>query len=642
MDRPAFASAFRMLEPDGRLLCAGRSGARLAVHDVSDGAGGRFLITHDTMVDPDNPPDGWLDVGVIHLDSDLRVVPMRGAPGSDDPCGALLVGGGNHQLARSAASWNAGGILLVGLEIGEAPYSGNLSRIFVQAFDATGSALFGSVPLFPAEPSTGSTNSFGAPDGRGGVLLGWQQEFAALPATSFFPNGPILVQRFDGGGNPLWPAPVRVSLDGLPDSFFASLVADGEGGAYVSWVELRGGEPDPSVHPRLQHVDAAGRPLWQAGGLRVDPSRLVSGAVTLLADARGVLAVFNGDTIRAQLFSPEGERLWGTEGVPLATSGSGIPARDPLVSAADDGNLVVTWSERGIDGLWRRLARRLRRDGSSPWPAAVMLAAGPESFDEAAQTLLPEGSLAFTWLSLDNLSGNRLHAIAAQMIDARGRIKAGPGGESVIRATAPNAWPRVFPSAAGPHATPEVSIFWGDRRPGIGVAGADNFFLQRMGFTSAPRIDPPAATTASAQGGELTLRLEGDDLQPGAHADLGPGVAVLAAQVEPILAEGPGDRLTLRLRVDSAAAVGARELGLTNPDGSWTTLPGALNVELDVRRIDIDGSGRADGFDLALLAGAFGRARGEAGYEAGADIDGSGQVDGRDLALLAGRFGDLF
>ena len=53
--------------------------------------------------------------------------------------------------------------------------------------------------------------------------------------------------------------------------------------------------------------------------------------------------------------------------------------------------------------------------------------------------------------------------------------------------------------------------------------------------------------------------------------------------------------------------------------------------------VDIDRSERVDGFDLAILARAFGRGKGEDLYSLAADV--GGRVDGTDLAIPAARFG---
>ena len=55
---------------------------------------------------------------------------------------------------------------------------------------------------------------------------------------------------------------------------------------------------------------------------------------------------------------------------------------------------------------------------------------------------------------------------------------------------------------------------------------------------------------------------------------------------------------------------------------------------------DIDGSGRIDGRDLALLAHAFGSGPGDPRWLAEADLNGDEVVDGEDLARLAAWFGE--
>ena len=54
---------------------------------------------------------------------------------------------------------------------------------------------------------------------------------------------------------------------------------------------------------------------------------------------------------------------------------------------------------------------------------------------------------------------------------------------------------------------------------------------------------------------------------------------------------------------------------------------------------DIDMDGRVDGFDLVILALAFGSEMGQPHYDVRADLDDDGLVDGFDLAILASNFG---
>jgi hypothetical protein len=174
---------------------------------------------------------------------------------------------------------------------------------------------------------------------------------------------------------------------------------------------------------------------------------------------------------------------------------------------------------------------------------------------------------------------------------------------------------------------------------GIGVDEADSYFTRALAWTSAPRLAPPSVLPSLRQGDDLVLVIEGDDLAAGLAATAGAGLAITSIATEPILADGPGDRLVLAVRAAANARLGPRGLAIVNPDGGAFDLPAVLVVTLDPARIDIDGSGRADGYDLFVLAASFGRSVSDPGYAPAADIDGSGLVDGFDLALLAGKFG---
>jgi hypothetical protein len=87
------------------------------------------------------------------------------------------------------------------------------------------------------------------------------------------------------------------------------------------------------------------------------------------------------------------------------------------------------------------------------------------------------------------------------------------------------------------------------------------------------------------------------------------------------------------------AEIGNRAVTLTVPDGQGELVegevPSAVEVEFLTSRVDIDSSGRVDGFDLARIAHAFG---GGGSYDAGSDLDGNKAVDGVDLTILADWF----
>jgi hypothetical protein len=61
-----------------------------------------------------------------------------------------------------------------------------------------------------------------------------------------------------------------------------------------------------------------------------------------------------------------------------------------------------------------------------------------------------------------------------------------------------------------------------------------------------------------------------------------------------------------------------------------------------LRRSDLDGSGRVDGFDLALLSRLVVTSQGDPAYEFYLDIDMDGEIGVMDLPILALAFGTVF
>jgi hypothetical protein len=630
---PARAAGVILLEPEGRLLCSGAPGPRLIRAILPDGDGGQYLVTDDLRGWFDfSPAEGW-DVFLIHLDRGLGPLPVGDGVYAADPCGAILLGGNADQRAGQALPWEPGTLLVAGSDARDGP-----PRVFVQEFDAEGRGLLGSAPVVVSNPAIDSRFPVTAPDSQGGVLIAWTE--VGNPFESR-----ILLRRLDGGGTAVWDRPVVVSAGG---SAFrtADLVPDGEGGAYIAWHEWRADEPGGGSHLRVQRVGHDGQVRWSPGGLR--PLEGDDGPeARLVGDGPGgVIVVSAGGAMRAQKISASGNRLWGDAGLALSDPSTAGDAISPDVSIAPDGSVYVTWLARGAVGNHRIFARRLERMGGLPWPTPVPVLAHRHGAGWRSQALLADGSLGIVWEDFREDGEIGTSDLYAQAIDRRGRTKAPPDGTPVIVAGGRQSVPMMStPRPSGPLTgtaagtdPPEAIIAWSDTRWTSLRGGSESIVLQTVRFSSAPRFEPIAATSLR-QASTATLSLRGDDLHAGLTVDAGAGVVVEEAVVIADSEGGPGDTLHLRVRVDPAAPPGPRDLTVANPDGGSTVLASFLRIDLDPRRIDVDHSGRVDGFDLAILARSFGQMAGERLYVLDADIDVSGQVDGIDLALLAFRFG---
>jgi len=171
---------------------------------------------------------------------------------------------------------------------------------------------------------------------------------------------------------------------------------------------------------------------------------------------------------------------------------------------------------------------------------------------------------------------------------------------------------------------------------GLLYIGSDDRYLYAIGpdpFGGLPlraarvdQVQPPGAI----QGQTIEVAVLGADLGAGIDLGFGAGVKVLARH------SVSAREMRATLQIEPGAALGARDVVVSNHEGLPSTQVRGFEVGFDCRRADISQDGSVDGIDLALLAGRFG-ARSESGGTS--DLDGSGDVDGVDLSLLATRFG---
>ena len=638
--RPATARAGGSvgLEPGGRALCTDGIAERYTSAILPDGAGGFLIVTEDPRLVLNFPLEDW-DIFLMHLDRDLRTVPVGDLHGAADPCGALIIGGDGPQWVDDVLPWAPGGLVIAGTDQSHDP-----ALLFLAGFDAQGRHRLNGGRVVVSNPAARSYFPRVIHDGRGGFFYSWFEEPLPLTLTSR-----LLLQHLDGSGAFLWEKPVVIGERIAVRNH--ALVADGQGGAYVAWSRWNPPEDtDPGLHLLINRIGPDGAVLWRTGGLRLWDGQGEGLDVALdAAGGDGVVALFWAGTMRAQKFSTTGARLWGIDAVALGSFTPGLSYSVPRVDAEPGGSLYVSWSEWNHTTTFGQpiVVRRLERDGRLPWPAPVVVTAPHNATFLYAQAVLADGSLAIAWEDRREDRSLDSSDIYAQVVDRRGRVKTSGGlsiGSGSSRQGVPLVIPFPAPGADGVQGQRAgMGILFSDTRfpsalADIGFYLPRSFFFQTATFDSAPRLESgPAVELRQSESATLTLR--GDDLQPGMAVDLGSGVLLEAAWVVPLSEGGPGDLLNLRVRIDPAARPGPRDLLATNPDGASVALSEVLTVRLDPGRVDLDRSGRVDGHDLALLALAFGRREGEAGYAVASDIDVSGQVDGTDLALLAARFG---
>ena len=638
-----------LFEQDGRPLCEGRTGQRNLAAVVPDGAGGYLGISRDPYADPINGPDGGIDVALLRFGPDLRPLPVRDGLQGDDPCGALLIEGAGSQNPLVVFGEEDGRFSLLAFESHPDP-GYDFDRLFLARYDREGAPLLPNVYAFASAPASYNVGGTAIPDGNGGWFAAWDQ--LTMPAGDGF----AVVQHVGADGTLLWPEPHPLGLEPHLFGDSVALAADGAGGSYAVWSEMRLSLPRPVHRPYAQRLDASGAALWADGGVPLVPAlpdfevhnlSLPPASVTVPS---GLLTlVSTGRDLRAQRVTPGGLRLDGDAGRVVIRLDDGFLGRAPRLVDLGDGTFDAVWLEddRSSPTRTRVVTLRLGPDGAPLWPRPVPAIVTPRlQLEEMSVLALGRGALGIAFIDLGNDAWGAAD-IRAQVIDGRGRIKADPAGMLLCGAAGEQYGPQIFaplsPVGLDPEAPPgsvQAQFVWSDQRlsSSLDIVTGAKYYVQSVTFTSRPVLSPLEEVPEARQGQGVDLVIDGQDLDPALVPQADPDLAAEVTRLVPD-PSGPGDRLSIRVRVAPSAAVGRHTVGVVNPDGSASPRIAILDVALDETRIDLDGSGRVDGFDLALLASSFGSARGAPRYLPAADVDGSGLVDGVDLAYVAGRFG---
>jgi len=208
-------------------------------------------------------------------------------------------GGGN-------ALWGDPGVLLLATDSSDydvvadgaggeiiASKSGADSDIVAQRVDGSGALLWEPVGVTVTAATGVQEFPALAADASGGAVIAWVDHRGhTYDAGSFFAPA-MYAQRVTGGGTVAW------TVDGVlvcdqPVSLLMQVmqvVADGTGGAIVSWTDSRDGTYDPNIF--AQRLGGDGTPAWSPDGMHVtDAPGTQSGAVASPDGTGGAILVF--------------------------------------------------------------------------------------------------------------------------------------------------------------------------------------------------------------------------------------------------------------------------------------------------------------------------------------------------------------
>lgn len=259
-------------------------------------------------------------------------------------------------------------------------------------------------------------------DGTGGAIVAWKDERSDY--------GDIYAQHVlvSGVVDPAWPSDGRALSTAYEEQGAQVMVADGAGGAFVAWTDLRSGYSG-YIDIYAQHVLASGvvNPTWPSNGRPISSASDDQYVAGIVSDrAGGAIVVWfdlrsNRYDIYAQHLLASGvDPAWPSEGLPINTAPPGNPAGIGIAADGAGGAIVVWDDARGTDS--DIYAQRVRASGSvhPAWPTdglVVCAARGRQSGPVIATD--GAGRAIVTWDDYRSGSGDiyaqRVHPAASRV-----------------------------------------------------------------------------------------------------------------------------------------------------------------------------------------------------------------------------------
>ncbi len=328
-------------------------------------------------------------------------------------------------------------------------------------------------------------------DCSGGAIIAWRDDRVI--------NTDIYAQRVDALGNVLWlgtAMPVCIS----PNSqSYPISIPDGSGGAIIAWLDARSGNV-PEIY--AQRLNSDGYAQWTVNGAPVCTGQMGLSFSCMIADGVGGAIVSWNDRrnftydVFAQRIGSDGTVQWTVNGVAVCVA---LGHQESTALASDGaGGAIVAWqdSRNGASDIY---AQSLDASGSARWAAdgIVVCNAGqtqtsPRSIPDGA------GGAIIAWTDSRNALD---YDIFAQRIDADGNLLWAPGGVAVCATMYNQTGCRIVPAGSAG----EAIVAWIDYRGGGG--GVSDIYAQKIDASGNPLWTPNGVVVCGAAGDQLNVQL---------------------------------------------------------------------------------------------------------------------------------------
>lgn len=398
----------------------------------------------------------WKDFrnGKLNPDIYLQKLDQKGVPLWRDGGIPICIAAG-EQSRPVMVEDGVGGVVIVWAD----SRNGTDDDIYGQRVSSGGKMLwrYNGVRICGAKSS--QTQISAISDGEEGVVLAWV-DARSLAATGF----DVYIQRVDHSGSSLWgkDGKVFINFPGLQTS--PVLEPDGNGGAYMSWMDYRSDRSTIYV----QHINQFGMNEWESGGRPLTSINANQRDPILRRNFQNDLVVIwqesrYGDgyeKLFMQCMTPNGRNLWGPTGKLVCN----YPGRQsyPKMELDAYGNIYVSWLDQRTEELngVRLISQKYNFDGYPQWkPDGVFLGENMTEYNPHSLIVDQEGRTHFVW---NEKEYKGLRKSYTQTLNPQGQKKWDYSGKSLSKSESDQISPGIDINNDG-----KVLIIWGEGGGGI-------------------------------------------------------------------------------------------------------------------------------------------------------------------------------
>ena len=329
------------------------------------------------------------------------------------------------------------------------------------------------------------------PDGAGGAIITWYR------------SGDIYAQRVNSAGTALW------TTGGVAISTFTgaqqlpTIASDNAAGAIITWQDSRNGV-DYDIY--VQRITNLGVPQWTADGVAVCTVALSQQAPQIVADGFGGAVITwadgrSGSTdIYVQRVNSSGVMQWTANGVGLCTAVDF--QSDPSIVSDGSGGAIVAWEDNRTLA-WDVYARRINSAGTPQWTANGVVLSAQANFQFNA-VLLPDG-LGGAFAAWDDGRNAGIPDIYVQRLNSSGTALWAANGVA-LATTGNGSEPEIASDGLG-----GAIVAWSDTRSGnadiyarrINGSGVPQWTANGTALCTAAGIQRTVALASDGGGGAV-------------------------------------------------------------------------------------------------------------------------------------------